>query len=237
MERASAEADSRGPTVVRMGKFERDGVVLAYDDNGVAERPPVVLLHGLSSARSTWAPMTAGLTPQHRVVAPDHRGHGDSTHATGTYTLDNYGPDTIAFCEQVVGGPAVLVGHSLGGVIAAYVARNRPDLVRAVFLEDPPLFYGEPGQQSDSPFPMLFTMLRQILGDMQARNAPLEEYEAMLQGTPAMNGQGTFAEVLGQDGTRAQAKSFARLDPEIHDEQPDRFLADFLEFIDGLPDA
>src|SRR2546422_6714962 len=112
-----------------MPTFDRAGVTLAYDDSGGGPAP-IVLLHGLSSARSTWDALVQALAPHHRVVRVDHRGHGQSSHAPGTYVLEHYSADAIALCESVVREPAVLVGHSLGGVVAAEVARVRPDIVR-----------------------------------------------------------------------------------------------------------
>jgi pimeloyl-ACP methyl ester carboxylesterase len=205
-----------------MARFERDGVVLAYGSAGRGDHAAVVLLHGLGSTRSTWTRVAEALAGRFRVFSIDLRGHGDSSHAPGTYQLDHYGGDVVAFCESVVVKPAVLVGHSLGGVVAAVVARKRPDLVRGVFLEDPPLFRGDPSEPAIGPFLAIFTLLHQVLADMQARNAPVEEYEAMLKAAPAMGGGRTFGDVLGEEGTRAQARAMASLDPEIYTPAIDR---------------
>jgi len=203
-------------------QFVSDGIEIAYDDSGGTERYALVLLHGLSSARSTWDPIIPALTNQCRVLAFDQRGHGESSHASGTYTLEHYVPDAIAFCESVTDQPVVLVGHSLGGVVAASVARTRPDLVRGLLLEDPPMYRGEPGEAEASPFLAVFALLHQLVSDMQARQAPLEEYERVLRTSPSPNGTGSFADVLGVDGTRARARGFASVDPDV-----------FLAAIDG----
>src|SRR4051812_41086378 len=123
-----------------MAAFDHDGVLLAYDDTGESGLPPVLLLHGVSSARSTWHRLVPTLDGRCRTPALDLRGHGESGHDPGTYTLEHYAPDVIAFLEDRVDQPVVLIGHSLGGVVAATVAQQRPDLVRAVLLEDPPLY-------------------------------------------------------------------------------------------------
>jgi len=198
-----------------MARLDHDSISLVYDDTGEAGLGPVVMLHGLSSARSTWASLVSALAGEHRLLALDHRGHGESSHAPGTYDLHHYGPDAIAFCEQVVGGPALLVGHSLGGVVAAYVARERPDLVRGLLLEDPPLYRGTPTDTAPSGVAAFFPALRQMLRDMRERKAGADEYEAILRSAPAMNGRGTMADVLGPEGTRAQARAWASVDPEV----------------------
>ena len=196
-------------------QFVSDDIEIAYDDSGGTERDAVVLLHGLGSARSTWDPIIPALTNQCRVLAFDQRGHGESSHASGTYTLEHYVPDAIAFCEAVTTRPVVLVGHSLGGVVAASVARTRPDLVRGLLLEDPPLYRGEPEEADGNPFLAVFALLHQLVSDMQARHAPLEEYERVLRSGPSPNGAGSFADVLGVDGTRARARGLASLDPDV----------------------
>ena len=199
-----------------MDRFEHDGVSLAYDDTSETDLPTVVFIHGLSSARSTWAGIAPRVGGRHRVVTIDQRGHGESSHAAAdTYTLDHYGPDAVAFCEQVVGQPAVLVGHSLGGVVASYVASRRPDLVRGVFLEDPPLYVGERGDTPREGVAAFFPMMRAMLRDLRDKGASVDEYIAVLRVTPALNGKGTMAEVMGDAATVAMAQGWAGLDPEV----------------------
>ncbi|MDR3650949.1 MAG: alpha/beta hydrolase [Acidimicrobiales bacterium] len=205
-----------------MVQLVSDGIEIAYDDSGGIERDALVLLHGLGSARSTWDPIIPALFNQRRVLAFDQRGHGESSHASGTYTLEHYVPDAIAFCETVTTRPVVLVGHSLGGVVAASVACTRPDLVRGLLLEDPPLYRGEPGEAEGNPFLAVFALLHQLVSDMQARRAPLAEYEIVLRSAPSPNGAGSFADVLGVEGTRARARGLASLDPDV-----------FLSAVDG----
>jgi pimeloyl-ACP methyl ester carboxylesterase len=200
-----------------MPELALDDVTLAYDDSGETNLPPIVFLPGLSQSRSTWARITPAVAGTWRVLALDHRGHGDSGHAPGTYLLPRYGADTAAFLERVVGEPAVLVGHSLGGVIAAYVARTRPELVRSIFLEDPPLFRGEEMERSSQPggVAAMFPLLRQVAREMRERKAPFAEYETIARAAPALNRKGSMADVLGDEGVVALARSLSTLDPEI----------------------
>lgn len=200
-----------------MACFGSAGITLAYDDTGDAgsgdgsDQVPLVLLHGLSSSRSTWDELVLTLAPRYRVLTMDLRGHGESDHAPGTYTLENYVPDAIELCEQL-DEPAALVGHSLGGVIAATVAQARPDLVRGVFLEDPP--FGDVANLAGSPLRLMFSLMRDMVSTMRDRQAPIEEYIVMLHAAPALNGVGTMADTFGEAGTNAQARALANLDPE-----------------------
>jgi pimeloyl-ACP methyl ester carboxylesterase len=201
-----------------MAYYERDGLSLGYDDDGSGSA--IVMLHGLSMSRRTWDRFLPDLEGRFRVVRLDQRGHGESSHAPGTYVLDTYVSDTVAFLEEVVRSRSVLVGHSLGGVIAHGIAQTRPDLVGGVLLEDPPLYVVDRmraglTRNESSSVASMFPVMQQLSRDMQARNAPLEDWMAMLGRVPALNGHGTMADVLGPDSTRAMAEAFSRLDPEI----------------------
>jgi pimeloyl-ACP methyl ester carboxylesterase len=198
-----------------MPSFDFDSITLGYDVAGPEGAPPIVLLHGLSGARSTWHDLTADLATDHRVYAVDQRGHGSSSKVPGTYDILRYAADQVAFLEGVVREPVVLVGHSLGGVVAAEVAGTRPDLVRGAFLEDPPMFVATtPGEFSDSPYAFIFQIMRDNFREMQARNAPLEEYAAGAGAMPALNGAGTMADVLGPEGVLRNALASKDFDPE-----------------------
>jgi pimeloyl-ACP methyl ester carboxylesterase len=100
---------------------------------------PLVLLHGGNARWQSFEAMLPGLAAQWHVYAPDFRGHGKSHWATGSYRLQDYTDDTIAFLQQQVREPACLFGHSLGGIVALMVAAQFPNGVRAVAVGDAPL--------------------------------------------------------------------------------------------------
>src|SRR5215203_3573740 len=64
------------------------------------------------------------------VFRPDRRGHGRTPDVEGPITYEQMARDTITFLERVVGGPAYLLGHSDGAIVALLAALKRPDLVR-----------------------------------------------------------------------------------------------------------
>ncbi len=104
------------------------------------EAPAMLFLHGLTDSGSGWPSAEAHWGPSYSLVIPDQRGHGTSPRFTEEQLAAHPGEvmvdDAIAILEQL-GEPAVVVGHSLGGAVALTVAVRRPELVRAVVLEDP----------------------------------------------------------------------------------------------------
>jgi pimeloyl-ACP methyl ester carboxylesterase len=120
-------------------QIQNDGISLHVAEDGDPSAPPLLLLHGITSFGGTWDWFVPELAERFRVLRLDFRGHGASDRAPGRYGAAGYVSDAIAVIEQVAGGPCVLIGHSLGGITAATVVQQRPDLVRAAVLEDPPL--------------------------------------------------------------------------------------------------
>jgi pimeloyl-ACP methyl ester carboxylesterase len=111
-----------------MAQYVQLGTVRTwYDDHGDGE--PLVLMHGGLVDSRFLEPNLGPLAERFHVYTPDRRGHGHTPDVDGPITYQLMAEDTIAFLEQVVGGPAHLVGHSDGAVVAMLVAMQRPDLV------------------------------------------------------------------------------------------------------------
>ncbi len=160
------------------------GMTLAVEHHGDESAPPLILLHGLSGRRQTWDPVVEQLLPRYvdsgqlQLLAVDQRGHGESSRAESVHGYDavGYAADLAAVIEFLGAGPAAVVGHSLGGVVAAQLAATRPELLLGVFLEDPPLYEGDRARREASPVAAFFPKLVAAVRDLQARNAPWEEY-------------------------------------------------------------
>jgi pimeloyl-ACP methyl ester carboxylesterase len=103
-----------------------------YAADGAGE--PLVYLHGGFSESGELDPVRARYAAQFRVFTPDRRGHGHTPDVDGPMDFERIAGDTIAFLEQVVGGPAHLVGFSDGATTALHVALRRPDLVRRMVM-------------------------------------------------------------------------------------------------------
>jgi pimeloyl-ACP methyl ester carboxylesterase len=197
-------------------RIENDGVGLHVAADGPADGPPVLLLHGISGSSATYDFLVDEL-PHHRLLRLDFRGHGRSDRAPGRYLLEGFAADAEAVLEQVVGGPAVVVGHSLGGLTAAYVAQRRPDLVTALLMEDPPLFFGEPGTFQSTAFAQVFPLMQAAIVRWQEAGTSASDIAAAMAGLPSMTGKGTMGDENTPDALAATGEALHRLDPSVFD--------------------
>ena len=108
-----------------------DGGTLAYELSGTTG-PLVVLAHGMGDSREAYRFLTPALVEAgHRVAELDLRGHGESSAGWAGYTRTDIAGDLVALVHHL-GGPAVLVGHSIAGGAATIAAARAPELVSAV---------------------------------------------------------------------------------------------------------
>ena len=118
------------------------GVEIALLDWG-GDGPLALLHHANGFCGAMWALLAERLRPHYRVVALDARGHGDSTAPPPgpAYVWMNFVDDLIALVETLVeeqGAPVAYgVGNSFGGLVTAYTAGLRPDLIDRVAMLDP----------------------------------------------------------------------------------------------------
>jgi pimeloyl-ACP methyl ester carboxylesterase len=96
----------------------------------------LLLLHGGlgSSVDDLLNSIGPALVDRYRVVAFDRRGHGHTADTDADFHYSDMAAETIGVLEQVVGGPAHIVGWSDGGIVALLVALARPDLVRKLVV-------------------------------------------------------------------------------------------------------
>ncbi|MEU8223736.1 alpha/beta hydrolase [Kribbella sp. NPDC048915] len=97
----------------------------------------VAFLHGFSDSAHCWAPLLSAL-PDMKALAIDARGHGESGLPDEPYGYAGHRDDVARVLEAQPGEAKIVVGHSMGAMSAAYLAATRPELVRALVLEDPP---------------------------------------------------------------------------------------------------
>jgi pimeloyl-ACP methyl ester carboxylesterase len=93
--------------------------------------PPIVLVHGVTLGVAVWAPQLRALADDgHRVIAVGQRGHGRSLAGEGGYSLERLADDLAEVLDALEVTGAVLVGHSMGGMVAQLLAVRRADELR-----------------------------------------------------------------------------------------------------------
>ena len=107
-------------------------VEVAYTMSGSG--PPLYMIHGIGSRKSTWEAMTAELSPHFTCVAIDLRGHGDSPIPETPYTLHELVEDVEALRLKLGHDKIHVIGHSLGGMIGPGYALAHPDHTLTVTL-------------------------------------------------------------------------------------------------------
>jgi pimeloyl-ACP methyl ester carboxylesterase len=100
-------------------------------------RPRALLLHSLAAHGHWWDWAAPRLAERFDVLALDFRGHGGSDHVPeGGYGFEQYAADVLAVLDTLAGPPPVLIGHSMGGYMSAWVAAHHPGRVAGVVITD-----------------------------------------------------------------------------------------------------
>ena len=113
------------------------GIRTAYLEAGPADAPPILLLHGLGATNASLLPCLSDLSRDHRVLAPDLPGFGQSEAPAASYTPAWYAAWVEAFQHAVGARRAVVLGNSLGGRVALEAGLTHPRSVRGLVLLTP----------------------------------------------------------------------------------------------------
>jgi pimeloyl-ACP methyl ester carboxylesterase len=115
-----------------------DGIELAVAESGVGGRP-LLLLHGFCGAKEDFTEWLPALAERGwHAVAPDHRGHGESSKPDGedAYSLASIADDTWSLVGRLGWDRFALLGHSMGGYVARLMVDRRPERITALVLMD-----------------------------------------------------------------------------------------------------
>jgi pimeloyl-ACP methyl ester carboxylesterase len=102
--------------------------------------PPVLFVHGWTCNRTNWRDQIPHFAKKYRVVAVDLRGHGESDGSDEDCSIDGFAGDVAWLIGEIGLQRPVVIGHSMGGVIALNLARQHPKLASAIVMIDAPIF-------------------------------------------------------------------------------------------------
>ena len=114
-----------------------DGVRIAYHEVSAGD-PAIIFIHGAYSNRGGFGFQEEYFSPDHRCIAVDLRGHGESDKPDELYTMDRHGHDVAELIRYLGLNRPVLVGQSMGGQVIIAAAAHYPDLVGAIASLDSP---------------------------------------------------------------------------------------------------
>ncbi|MFG6083268.1 alpha/beta hydrolase [Paracoccus litorisediminis] len=103
------------------------------------EGPAVVLIHGFGDTGDMWQPLAADLARDHRVIVPDLRGMGLSSHPEGGYDKRTQAGDIRAVMTSLGTDHAVIVGHDIGTMVAYAFAARFPEATDKLVVMDAPV--------------------------------------------------------------------------------------------------
>jgi pimeloyl-ACP methyl ester carboxylesterase len=123
--------------------IENNQARLFYTDEGTGTS--ALLLHGWACDSHDWSwQIPVLLNAGFRVIAMDHRGHGRSTAPHGDYKPQTLADDAAALLDHLQAGPAIIISHSMGTVVASALSVQHPQHVKALVLIEPA--YHTPGE-------------------------------------------------------------------------------------------
>ena len=167
------------------GYVRSNGIKVHYYRTG-GDKPKVIFSHGVGDDGLCWTRIAKELENDYDVILPDARGHGKSDNGKGDYSITARVADLVGLIKELKLDHPIIGGHSMGADTSMNLAAEYPDLIKAIFLEDPPLFM--PGETFGSgeqaikmedvgkmmvKFMRMFKMMPAFIGRKMARkNSP-----------------------------------------------------------------
>ncbi len=111
-----------------------NGVTLEYVETGSSNATSIVFLHGFSDSWHSFEEVMKMFPPEFHLIALSQRGHGNSSKPNEGYYSKDFANDLSLFMTAKKLGASVIVGHSLGGVVAQQFAISYPQLTKALVL-------------------------------------------------------------------------------------------------------
>ncbi len=134
------------------GLIESKDVRMHFYRTG-GNKPPLVLVHGISDDGLCWSRVARELAADYDCVMVDLRGHGKSSAPQDGYTIENLGRELAEFIQKLELHKPIVLGHSMGALTTLVMASLFPALPGAILLEDPPGFWvAKPSDDQDAAY-------------------------------------------------------------------------------------
>lgn len=121
--------------IVKRSLIEVNGCNLFVRDTG-SDNQSILCLHGKWGRGETWTDFIKRYCSLYRVIAPDQRGHGLSDKPIARYAAEDLARDAFELVKYLACEPVIVVGHSMGGRVAAHLAALYPAVVKALVILD-----------------------------------------------------------------------------------------------------
>ncbi|HEY0679679.1 MAG TPA: alpha/beta hydrolase [Chitinophagaceae bacterium] len=118
-------------------------VKLEYVEQGDANGVPVIFLHGITDSWHSFESVLSYLPKNIHAFAISQRGHGDSEQPSSDYQPKDFANDVAAFIKKKNLGSAIVVGHSMGGMVAQQFAVLHPKLLKGLVIIDSDAYFKE----------------------------------------------------------------------------------------------
>lgn len=181
---------------------------------GPGNGPPLLMLHGVTRSWNTFLPLMPFLLTRWQIWGLDFRGHGGSAPVPGGYLVRDYSTDAEALIDAMAAEPVVVYGHSLGAMVAAGLAANRPDRVRAILLEDPPM-HTMGKRIGETPWLGFFQGLKGFAGSPDEPHVIAQRLAELRVADPRTGTSTRLGDVRDAASLRFTAAGLRRLDPEV----------------------
>ncbi len=117
-------------------KIKVNSIDISYNDEGSAESPTIIFIHGFPLNKSMWNKQIEFLKDDFRVIAYDIRGHGNSEVGDIDFSIALFAKDLLAFMDALKIKKTIICGLSMGGYIALNAIENYPERFNALILSD-----------------------------------------------------------------------------------------------------
>lgn len=196
-------------------KFFNTGKVNLNYAEGPQNGPALLLLHGGSSRWQSFEPLIPDLQDSWHIYALDLRGHGKSGRIHNGYRIQDYVPDIEVSIKDCIKQPAIIFGHSLGGMIAIMVASSNPEVTKAVIIGDSPISIEVLKEHSEKQKEM--TILWRELAKTKSTEHVITKLKQMLIPIPNKEELAPAYKVFGEDNPwfTFMAENLSQNDPDM----------------------